>query len=327
MENIIEFQQARDFSKKISVTFEFVKQNFKPLFKSILFIAGPPMLVGSVLAGGLYSDYFGWIGEISKTPATVDTFGEGIFSPTLWVQIALAVLFMFASGVMIVSVVYNYMLEYDAKKSPTIDVQEIWDRVRDTLPMYISTMLLYWITLIAAYGLAVALIIGAATASPFLAFFVAVAVFIGLFYFTVSISFLFFVRAYEKIGFLEAIARCFFLIRDKWWSTFGLIFILSLVQSTISSLFLIPWYINFFISMMHTIDGSPFKEPSFFSEMVNNLFMTFYFVVSFLLYALPLIALAFQYLNLVELKEAKGLLSKIDTIGQPRAEGSKDEQY
>ena len=228
---------------------------------------------------------------------------------------------------MIVSVVYNYMLEYDAVKSTAIDIQKIWDRVRDTLPMYISTMLLYWIILIAGYALAVVLIIGAAAASPFLAFFIAVGVFIGLFYFIIAISILFFVRAYEKIGFFVALSRCFFLIRDKWWSTFGLIFILSLVQSTISSLFLIPWYINFFISMMHTIDGDPFQEPSFLSELVNNLFMTLYFIVSFLLYALPLIALAFQYLNLVELKEAKGLLSKIETIGQPRTEETKDEQY
>ena len=89
MENIIEFQQARDFSKKINVTFEFIKQNFKPLFKSILFIAGPPMLVGSVLAGGLYSDYFGWVGEISKNPAAADSFGDGIFSPTLWRKLRL----------------------------------------------------------------------------------------------------------------------------------------------------------------------------------------------------------------------------------------------
>ena len=323
----IEFQQARDFSKKINTTFEFLKQNFKPLFKSILFIAGPPMLIGSVLAGGLYTDYFGFIGNIGQNQGDLDFVSNYFGSPMLWLEITMAVLFMFASGVMIVSVVYNYMLEYEARKSNVIEVNAVWGRVRNTLPMYIGTVLMYWLLMIAAYILVVLAIVGAALVSPFLAFLVGVAVFIGLFYCLIALSLLFFIRTYERIGFFEAIARSFFLIKDKWWSTFGLLFILGLVQSTIASLFLIPWYINFFISMMHSVDGNPFQEPSLFSEFVNNIFMTFYFIVSFLLYALPLIALAFQYLNLVELKEAKGLLSKIETIGQQQESKPKDEQY
>ncbi|MDH4058192.1 MAG: hypothetical protein OEU76_05480 [Cyclobacteriaceae bacterium] len=325
--NPIEFQQTRDFSKKINTTFEFLKQNFKPLFKSILFIAGPPMLIGSVLAGGLYSDYFGFIGKMGQNQGNPDFITDSLGSPLLWLEIAMALLFMFASGVMIISVVYNYMLEYQAKRSNEIEVNDIWNRVRDTLPMYIGTVLLYWVMFIAAYLLVVLIIVGAATVSPFLAFLVGVAVFIGLVYCIITLSLLFFIRAYEKIDFFESVTRSFFLIRDKWWSTFGLLFILGLVQSTIASLFLIPWYINFFVSMMHNIEGNPFQESSVFSELINNIFMTLYFIVSFLLYSLPLTALAFQYLNLVELKEAKGLLSKIENIGQPDDSAKKDEQY
>lgn len=322
----IEFQKARDFSNKMNATFEFLKQNFKPLYKSLLYIAGPPMLVGSVLAGSLYSGYFGFIGRMSRTQDP-DVFTDYLGSPMLWLEVTLAVLLMFLSGVIIVSVVYNYMLEYDARKSNHIDVNTIWERVRNSLPMYFGTVFLYWILLIAAYLLVILAIVGAAVISPWLAFLGGVAIFIGFLYTIISLSLLFIIRAYEKIGFFEAMSRCFTLIRDKWWSTFGLLVILSLVQSTISSLFLVPWYINFFVSMMHSLDGSPFQEPSFTQELINNIFMTLYFMVSFLLYSLPLIALAFQYFNLVELKEAKGLLTRINTIGQPVENIRKDEQY
>ena len=159
-----------------------------------------------------------------------------------------------------------------------------------------------------------------------LAFLVGTAIFVGFVYVVVSLSLLF-IRAHEKIGFFEAMNRCFILIRDKWWSTFGLLIILSLIQSTIASMFLLPWYFNFFMTMMHSLDGSPVQEPSFIQELINNIFMTLYFVVSFLLYSLPLIALAFQYFNLVELKEAKGLLSRIDSIGKPMEVSGNDEQY
>lgn len=267
------------------------------------------------------------MGSLAREQTNPASITDYLGSPLLWLEIAMAVLFMFASGVVIISVVYNYMLTYEAKKSTAIEVSEIWERVRNTLPMYLSTVFLYWLMLLAAYLLVVLLIVGAAAISPFLAFLVGAVVIIGLLYAVISLSILFFIRAYEKISFFEAVSRAFFLIRDKWWSTFGLLFILGLVQSTISSVFFIPWYINLIITMMHSIDGSPLQEPSVFSQFINNVFMTLYFIVSFLLYSLPLIALAFQYLNLVELKEAKGLLSKIETLGQPTDTSKKDEQY
>jgi hypothetical protein len=80
--------------------------------------------------------------------------------------------------------------------------------------------------------------------------------------------------------------------------------------------------------MMHTIKNSAFEEPSLLSELVNDVFFVLYFLVSFLLYVIPLVGISFQYFNLVELKESRGLMSKIDTIGQAPAEPtSSDEHY
>jgi hypothetical protein len=325
----IEFQRARDFSKKLNATFEFIKQNFKSLAKSLLYIAGPPLLVGSVLAGGLYTDYFSFIGTLTKNPDQVGLGFEGIFGSTtiLFVKIGGAIFFMLASGVMIVSVVYNYILEYEASKSNVIDVNTIWDRVRNTLPMYIGTLFLFWLMTIAGYLLILGVIIGSAVVSGFLAFLAGIAVVVGFVYMVVTLSLVFIIRAYEKTGFFEAIQRSFFLIRDKWWSTFGLLVIIALIQSTIASIFLVPWYINFFVSMMHSLETSPVPQTSVVGDLINNVFMTLYFLVSFLMYALPLIALAFQYFNLIELKEAKGLLSRIESFGQTPEVPKQDEQY
>jgi hypothetical protein len=55
--NFIEFHQTRDFSKKMNVTFEFIRQNFKALCKSILFIAGPSVLIASMLIGSFMGDF------------------------------------------------------------------------------------------------------------------------------------------------------------------------------------------------------------------------------------------------------------------------------
>jgi hypothetical protein len=60
-------------------------------------------------------------------------------------------------------------------------------------------------------------------------------------------------------------------------------------------------------------------------------FITSCFVVYYLFYivlqSLPNVAIAFQYFNLVELKEARGLLSDIDTLGQQPSLPASDEHY
>ncbi len=323
----IEYHQTRDFSKKLSATFEFLKQNFKSLFKSLLFIAGPPMLIGSVFAGSLYNDYFNWIGDITRNPENSSLGFEALGTPVLWLEIAGAVFFLLASGIMIISVVYNYMKEYESTKSNVIDVNIIWERVRSTLPSYISTMLLFWLLIIASYALIVGTIFGAGLLSPFLAFITGMGIVFGFIYVAITLSLLFIIRAYENLDFFQSVSRCFYLIRDKWWSTFGLLFVLNLIQSTLASIFLVPWYINFFVSMMHSLEGGPVQETSLFSDVINNLFMTLYFLVSFLLYALPLVAIAFQYFNLVERKEARGLMSRIENFGEPVNAKRTDEHF
>ena len=323
----IEFQQTRDFSKKLNATFEFIKQNFKPLTKCLLFIAGPPMLIGSILAGNLYSGYFKFVLGFSQNKGNPEVMVDYLTSPILWIQIAGAMLLMLASFVVIVSVVNNYMLEYNTTKSNKIEVDVIWDRVRNTLPMYFGTTLLYWLLLLAGYALIILATTGAGVVSVWLGILVGIATVCGFIYLVVALSLLFIVRAWEKTGFFQAVSRCFKLVRDKWWSTFGLLLVASIIQSTIASAFLIPWYINFFISMMHSLEGGPVAEPSFISELINTVFMTLYFITSFVLYSIPLLALAFQYFNLVELKEARGLLTQIDTIGQTPVTQPKDEQY
>lgn len=326
----IELAQPRDFSKKMNATIEFIRQNFKALFKCLLFIAGPPVLLSSILIGGFYGDYMGFItGGMRGGPLAAEEMQNYLLSAGFWLQILGAAIFGFVAGALTLAVIYNYILEYDEKKTNKIEVNDIWIRVRKTIGMYMGTMIMYAIAMVVSYFvILIPMFIFALAQSPVLIFFGAILIFVGIIYVWINFSLIFIIRAYEKIGFFSAVSRSFYLIKGKWWSTFGIIFITGFVQSTISSLFLIPWYIGFFVKMMHTIQNEAFEEPSLVSELVNDAFFVLYFLVSFLLYVIPLVAISFQYFNLVELKESRGLMSKIDTIGQAPTESTpSDEHY
>lgn len=324
--NVIEFHHTRDFSRKMNVTFEFIRQNFKPLGKSILFIAGPPVLIASMMIGSFIGEFFNLTQLAATNPGDTESFQNYLTSVNFWLQIAMVMIFFIVSGVMTIATINNYLVLYSEKQTNRIEVGEVWERVRSTFWMYFSTMFFFALLAIAAYIIMIIPVILLATISPALIFFGVLLLIGGIFYLIVSVSLTFIVRAYENKGFFEAIGRSFSLVQGKWWSTFGLIMVLYLIMMTISYIFLIPWYTVTFISALHNTSGNPLQEPTTGWEMMTIVLFTLYYLAQMVLATLPNIGIAFQYFNLVELKEAKGLMNKINTLGQAQPPASQPEE-
>jgi hypothetical protein len=320
MENLvlINYHQTRDFGRKMSVTFEFLRQNFKPLGKSILMIAGPPVLLASLLMGSFFQDVF------SNTFSTMGMGGGGsdqmlaLFSaPGFLLKILLMLVFILVSSVASLATINNYILLYEEKQTNKIEVSEVWERVRDTFMMYLGTCFLFTILAIAVYvGLFIPVALLGAV-SPFLIFFGVIGLIVAVFYLLISSSLIFIVRSYERTGFMEALTRSFRLVQGKWWSTFGLSMVLYLIAGTISYVFMIPWYILTVISSLHNAGVEGFESTGSGYGMISMVLLTLYYLAQMILYSLPAVGLAFQYFNLVERKEARGLMTEISTIGQP----------
>lgn len=322
----IEFQRPRDFNKKLNDTFEFLRQNLKPLFKSILFIAGPPVLMGSLLMGSLVGRLLNLSTSAAAQPGAILT-GNEFLSPVFWLQVITGFIFILISSVVTIASVNNYILLYGEKKSNQIEVHEVWGRVRQTFWMYLGTMVLFTLLSIAAYFLLLLPVILLATLSPWFIFFGIIGLIGGLTYLLIGASLTFFIRAYEKVGFFAALFRSFYLVRDKWWSTFGLITVLVIIVSTISYLFIIPWYVVTLVTTMHSVTTNTFQEPSAGWKLLTMVLFTLYYLSQMVMYALPNIGVAFQYFNLVELKEARGLLTDIQLLGKTGATPPREEQY
>ena len=322
--NFIEFHRTRDFSRKLNATFEFIKQNFKSLGKSILFIAGPPVLVASLIIGSFMGEFmnFSMMGNSAEEMQTY------FMSVSFWLQILLMVVFLTISAVMNIATINNYLLLYEKKRTNKIEVSEVWESVRASFWMYFSTTFLFMILIIAAYILLLIPIGIMATISPVLIVF-GVMIFIGVvIYLIFCAALIYIIRTYENKGFFEAMFRSFKLVKDKWWSTFGLIMILYLIMSVTSYIFMVPWYIITAVSALHTTSGGTFQEPSTSMQATSIVFFALYYLAQMVLSSLPNVGIAFQYFNLVELKEAKGLMADIETLGQqPTQAPTQDEHF
>ena len=148
----------------------------------------------------------------------------------------------------------------------------------------------------------------------------------GFMYLGITLSLFFVVRTQENLSIGAAFSRCFELIKGKWWSTFGLLLVMGIIQAMAGWIVMIPYYILIFV-MGFSGEFDMLSDAENLSMTIVTVTVVFYalnFIVSLLGSMLSYVALAFQYFNLVELKEATGLMQRLDTFGQGEQE---DEEH
>jgi hypothetical protein len=280
-----------------------------------LVIAGPPVLIGSLLVGSFVGQLFGMSQMAVNDPIGYQNF---FATSSFWLKLMLMFIFILISGVITIATINNYILIYSEKRTNQIEVSEVWDRVRASFWMYFGSMILFALLAIAAYVILIIPIVVLGAISPFLIGFGILIMIGGIFYLLVGASLTFIIQGYENKGFFQAIGRSFKLVQNKWWSTFGLVLILYLIMGVISYIPLIPFYIVLFMNSLHNVNANSFESPSNSMQLWTTIFFAAYYLLQMLLNTLPNIGIAFQYFNLVELKEAKGLMNEIESFGKPQ---------
>ena len=283
------FYKTRNFSQKLNATIEFIRQNIKPLGKAIVYILGPL----AILNGLLFAQYINFMfsNMAPQDPVNVQNPFAFITNPS---YIGFIFLSMF-SALLNFSVIFNFMRLYQNKYPEEITVTEILNvSWRTILPLFlISVLAAVFIT------------------SGFIAFI------IPGFYLMIVLSLSLPILFFEGKGVFESIGRSFRLIRGKWWSTFGLLFVATILMYAVSMICILPFYVFYFISIFSLMDqsGITTDTSSWWFQGGMTLSVMFMILGSFLTYSIPIVALSFQYFNLVERQESVGLMSEIDQLG------------
>jgi MFS family permease len=290
----IQLQQERDFGQKINVTFEFIIQNFKPLMLSLLYIAGPPALIGGFFMGAYQSNMLSLQQQILGSD-DVDSSLSSIYS--MGSSMLLLFIFLGAAGLAATLVVNAYLIEYE-KGNREITPEIMWNRVKEHIGKGVG----FSIVMVAAVIVATM-------------FFLLPGIYVG-----VTLSLMYMVMMRENLGLEATFRRCFYLINDKWWSTFGLLMIMGIISGIIGYVFQIPTMIVTFSSILQIGDGI-----NTFWTTVGGVIGT---VGSVLVRSLVLVAIGFQYYNLVERRDGSGILGAIEDIGKndtPRIDRREEE--
>jgi hypothetical protein len=306
-----DFRQERNFGQKISATFEFIGAHWRPLGRALLYLVAPLALLQGILTALVQSRLFSSMLSTAHDPRTYGSrdplatqralLGSTFQNPLYYLAIATSLVF----AAMFILTIYGYLVRClrPAGAEPTpITPGEVWAVVKQHL---VSTFFSLW-------GLGIIVVLG------FFFFF------LPGYYLAVALSLFFIVRVVEGTGFFATFSRCLYLIKGKWWSTFGLII------TMIGLLYVLMFSVSMLFSVLRLGIPSAFvptTEPGQASAIFVVVLTVFFTVVTFLIYPPILLALAFQYFNLVERREGVGLAHLIGQLGQAPAAGPSGTTY
>lgn len=274
MPEFMNLREERDFGEKFNATFQFARQNFKNLSLSLLFLGAPLMIVSNLFVAYYQSDM------------QVGTFNSanGLTNDLWYMYLVIVPVYIIAYS-WLMTVTYAYMAEY-LNGNREITPGQVLNRASGN----IGKILLASVITFVLMGFAFVLLV------------------IPGIYVSIAVTFVSVIIIVEEKPVFESISRSFSLIKGKWWSTFGLLIVMSFVIGLMQLVFTIPTYVNLFFNAIHKGVFS-FDLGTILSSVIGTIGIS-------LVYPLLFIAIAFQYFNMVERHESKGLMNEIDMAGQ-----------
>lgn len=279
--NNIQFKKQRELGDILTVTFKFIREDYKPLLKLMSSITGPYFLI--LVAAISYYTY-----AVAGSPLEAISSGFTNFLFAFLVLAAALLLFYAALHGTILHYIKSYTLH-----NGEVNPDDVKQGVREDFFKLILLSIVSAILIIA--GLMVLIIPGI--------------------YLIVPLSFASAVLVFKRYSVTESIGYCFELIKDHWWMTFITLLVVWLLVYIIGLVFQMPMLIYMFIKAFTMVQEGSAANPEAFMDwpfMVLNVISS---LIQYLLSSITIIAVSFIYFNLNEHKNLTGTFETIDNLG------------
>ncbi len=283
MENhrYIEFKQQRELGDIISVTFQFIRENYKQLFEHIYKMVGPFFIL--VIAAVGYYTY-----SVAGNPLEAITGASGNFLISFPI-LAVSLLLFYAA---LYGTILNYIKTYVYNEGK-VDETEIKQGVQQDFFKLFLLFVLSGIFVIA--GMILFILPGI--------------------YLMVPLALAGAILVFKDFSVTESIAYSFSLVKDHWWMTFITLIVIWLLVYIIGLIFQVPLIIYTLVKTFTVVQEGAASDPEASSDWIFITLNVLASVIQYLLSTITVIAVAFIYFNLNEHKNLTGTYETIDKLG------------
>ncbi|MCW3084533.1 MAG: hypothetical protein JWP12_1899 [Bacteroidetes bacterium] len=302
----INYRVARDFGETFNISIKFLRQNFKLFFQSVVFIAGPFLLLSAIASAFYQADAL----------AQLSTGRANIFAQfgTMYFVYLIAASF---SNLALTGTVFAYMLVYSEKGPGNFSVNDVARRLWASAGGLIIVFLLFTFLIGLAVGFLVIVFAGVIQSSPVLAVLLGLCLFVGMLLLMPpliwQLSVVYLVKMQDNDIPFDAYGKTRQVMKGNYWRTWLLTVCTFLTIGIASFAFAIPQAVYRWIVMYTAArQGGSMGETS----------VTFLIIVTLctfgttLIYSVLYVISGFHYYSLAEKKDGAGLMERINEIGQ-----------
>lgn len=282
--NSIKFNEYRRLGDMLRVTFAFARKELKPLFKSMLVLAMPLLILLGIVLGIFHAENM----SLVQNAGTLGPESWGMeFVQNMIIQYGLIIVIYYLSSTVISAIVLGYIVEY-INNGPQVPFENVLAQVKIFLPRLLAVNLVYY------------LIVG--IASMFLL--------VPGIYFAISMALCPIIIVMEDTGIAGSLKRSMYFVRGYWWRTLGYFIVIGLIFYIISLAFSMPAGILSGLQTFGIITATPDSPAMLMLTIFVNIFST----ISYLFSSLVIIFMTFYFYSQYELKEAGNLMKNIDDM-------------
>lgn len=302
----INFRQVRDFGETFNVSVKFFRQNFKLFFQSLIFIAGPFVLI-SAIAGAFYQSHTVNLFSLARMGQST------LFSQFGWTYL-IFILATITANIVLLGTVFAFMINYMEKGPGGFTVNEVGRTVVKNIGNILAVFFILMFLTFVAIALVAGIVYLIATAVPALGVLFGIALFFGFLILLPplmwQLSVVYLVKMQEGEGVLKSFGRTGKVMRGNFWWTWVIMVCAVMAVGIISFVFALPQAVYQFVLMFsHLKDATGEVSIPF---LIVATVCTF---CSTLLYSALYVISAFHYYSLAEQKDGIGLMERIDEIG------------
>ncbi len=304
--------QRRDFGDVIGDTASFLKINFKPIVGVFLTFVVPLLLVPLLLlmATGVLTDF------MAQFALPGVGLGENPDVAAFGFVIAMLgfVLIYFVAYMILNLTVFGAFLAYEENGNLEVTASQIKEKMKMYFGNYFVSLVILILILIVLYILAIVIVmIGTqlGVVAIVITSFAMICLYIWVFIVITNFSW---IRIREDVGIGPGIERSFALIKNNWWSMFGILFVASMAASICSYVFSIPFYIFTFMAGASAADGVGMDTGMM--AIVGGLSFFVYLLGSIFLQQYVTACSVMKYYDLVEQRDGSSVAMQIDQLGE-----------
>ena len=289
MQKFIQFKKERDLGDTLTDTFNFVRENYKILFKALVKYAGPAFLL-QLFALGYYT-------YSTTTGLGSDIFTQLASSKSLGFKFILSIMFMFIASIAYQAFMYGtiqHAIKSYIKNDGVINIDDVGNGMSEDWRSFLGL------------GFAISMMIFVGTIFCFLP---------GI-YLAVPLALVYSIRAFDKLSFSDTISHAFKLVKDNWWITFLTFVVMTVVVYLINMIFQIPALIYTLTKTLTAVNEGSLSDPTFGFDWIYLTLNIVGSAISNVVYGILAVTVCIVYFNLNEKQNHTGAYESIDNLGK-----------